>query len=96
MQEIVVTHEGEVLHEPTARMLGLVSDESSGDEDNTATSAGTDSENDDRKPARKSRPKKNKSQQQPDNTADWVDTDEESFADNNPATDPDKRDGNAS
>lgn len=100
MQEIVVTHEGEVLHEPTARMLGLVSDESSADEDKAATTSatgsGADSENDEKKPVKKSRPKKNKSQQQPDNTADWVETDEESFTDNNPATDPEKRDGNAS
>ncbi len=98
MQEIVVTHKGEVLHEPTARMLGLESDEHSGDEHSAAESLskGTTSENAEKKPARKSRPKKNKNLQQPDNTADWVDTDEEAFPDVNQAPVSGKPDGKAS
>lgn len=98
MQEIVVTHEGQVLHEPTARMLGLDTEESSGAEEKAASTsgAGADKEADEKKAAKKSRPKKNKNQQQPDNMADWVDTDDEAYSENNPDTDPEKRDGKAS
>jgi len=73
LQEILITHNGDVPHEATAVMLGLIEPEKP-DAANKPSSGSNQATKSEGKSGKKNRPKAAKARPQPDNTADWVET----------------------